>query len=61
MEKRFQIYMIYSQLAWKNLSPLNRPFSPKIAIGPNPPLTDDFKNLQSPPPLQNPGGDSHYE
>ena len=32
----------------KKLIPL-RPFSPKIAIGTNPPLTDDFKNLQSPP------------
>ena len=27
----------------KNLSPLNKPFSPKIAIGPNPPLTEEFQ------------------
>ena len=35
----------------KTYPPLNRPFPPKIAIGPNPPpLLRIFKNLQSPPP-----------
>ena len=39
---------------WKNLSPLNRPIPPKIAIGPNPPFTEDFQ--KSPIPLNL----SHY-
>ena len=35
---------------WKNLyPPLNRPIPPKIAIDPDPPLTEDFQNYPIPP------------
>ena len=36
----------------------DKPVPPKIAIGSNPPLTEDF---QKSPIHLNPGGDSHYE
>ena len=45
--------MICSQPPGKTYPSLNRPIPPKIAIGPNPPFTEDFQ--KSPIPL-NPGG-----
>ena len=40
----------------KTYPPLNRPNPPKIAIGPNPPLTEDFQITPVPPTPLNTGG-----